>query len=79
MDDREPSEVSDPQATQVPADRRDDRQPKLVYAVFEIDQETLRAEGLRQEGDAETRQVTILHTSYGRGLVYPAEDRSCPT
>jgi len=74
MDDGEPSEMTDPRVTTVSTDKPEDKQLKLIYAVFDIDEETPPAD--RQ---GETRQVTILHTSYGRGLVEPAEDRACPT
>ncbi len=66
--------MADPPTTQASLDRREDNQLKLAYAVFESEHDALHA---GRQG--ETRQVTLLHTSFGRGLVEPAEDRSCPT
>ena len=66
--------MADPRATQDSDDKRTDRQPSLMYAAFDTDQAALPT-----DRDRAIRQLTILHTGYGRGLVEPAEDSSCPT
>ncbi len=82
MDERGPSETAETQATRVSAHTREGQMreelpPKLAYAMFDTDPESLLKDP--QDRESEIRQVTILHTSYARGLIEPAEDRSCPT
>ncbi len=64
----------EPQATPPVAEEPETRQATILYTVLDADQGSPPTE----EGQG-IRRVTILHTGYGRGLIEPAEDRSCPT